>query len=152
MCARAILIVFSTASAPVVTKIAFFGVGGVLFYLFYGLVNRFTRLRIFRALVGAGPEGMNPGALGVLLAFAIPYSRTEDDAASPSHRLEEALHKPVAFLILPVFSVHARSIPGGDSPALIGLALFVGLGHGSGSRRAWGAKPAGRAGAGMDRE
>jgi DNA-binding transcriptional ArsR family regulator len=26
-----------------------------------------VRLRVFRALVGAGPEGMNPGALGVLL-------------------------------------------------------------------------------------
>lgn len=29
------------------------------------------------------------------------------------------------FLILPVFSVHARSIPGGDSPALVGLALGI---------------------------
>ncbi len=29
------------------------------------------------------------------------------------------------FLILPVFSVHARSIPGGDSPVLIGLALGI---------------------------
>jgi MFS family permease len=29
------------------------------------------------------------------------------------------------FLILPVFSVHARSIPGGDSPILIGLALGI---------------------------
>jgi len=29
------------------------------------------------------------------------------------------------FLILPVFSVHARTIPGGDSPALIGLALGI---------------------------
>lgn len=29
-----------------------------------------SRLRVFRALVGAGPEGMNPGALGVLLDVA----------------------------------------------------------------------------------
>jgi MFS family permease len=29
------------------------------------------------------------------------------------------------FLILPVFSVHARTIPGGDSPALVGLALGI---------------------------
>ena len=28
------------------------------------------RLRVFRALVGAGPEGMNPGALGALLGVA----------------------------------------------------------------------------------
>jgi MFS family permease len=29
------------------------------------------------------------------------------------------------FLILPVFAVHARSIPGGDDPAMIGLALGI---------------------------
>ncbi len=29
------------------------------------------------------------------------------------------------FLILPVFAVHARNIPGGDSPALVGLALGI---------------------------
>ena len=28
------------------------------------------RLRVFRALVGAGPEGMNPGALGLMLDVA----------------------------------------------------------------------------------
>lgn len=29
-----------------------------------------VRLRVFRALVGAGPEGLNPGALGSLLGVA----------------------------------------------------------------------------------
>jgi predicted MFS family arabinose efflux permease len=29
------------------------------------------------------------------------------------------------FLILPVFAVHARTIPGGDNPALVGLALGI---------------------------
>ncbi|MDH4115174.1 MAG: MFS transporter [Burkholderiaceae bacterium] len=29
------------------------------------------------------------------------------------------------FLILPVFAVHARSMPGGDKPALVGLALGI---------------------------
>ncbi|CAN5251114.1 MFS transporter [soil metagenome] len=29
------------------------------------------------------------------------------------------------FLILPVFAVHARSMPGGDSPALVGLAIGI---------------------------
>ena len=29
-----------------------------------------VRLRVFRALVGAGPEGMNPGALGLMLDVA----------------------------------------------------------------------------------
>lgn len=50
-------------------------------------------------------SGVHATIAGVLLAFAIPYSAQEDDAASPSHRLEHALHKPVTFLILPVFAL-----------------------------------------------
>jgi NhaA family Na+:H+ antiporter len=50
-------------------------------------------------------SGVHATIAGVLLAFAIPYSSTEDDAASPSHRLEHVLHKPVAFLIMPVFAL-----------------------------------------------
>jgi len=42
---------------------------------------------------------------GVLLAFAIPFSARDDDATSPSYRLEHALHKPVAFIILPLFAL-----------------------------------------------
>ncbi len=50
-------------------------------------------------------SGVHATIAGVLLAFTIPYSHIEDDPASPSHRLEEMLHKPVAFLILPVFAL-----------------------------------------------
>jgi NhaA family Na+:H+ antiporter len=50
-------------------------------------------------------SGVHATIAGVLLAFAIPYSARQDDAASPSHRLENALHTPVAFLILPVFAL-----------------------------------------------
>jgi len=50
-------------------------------------------------------SGVHATIAGVLLAFAIPYSARSDDAASPSHRLEHLLHKPVAFLILPVFAL-----------------------------------------------
>jgi NhaA family Na+:H+ antiporter len=50
-------------------------------------------------------SGVHATVAGVLLAFAIPFSAKQDDAASPSHRLEHALHKPVAFLILPVFAL-----------------------------------------------
>lgn len=50
-------------------------------------------------------SGVHATIAGVLLAFAIPYSAKQDDAASPSHRLEHMLHKPVALLILPVFAL-----------------------------------------------
>ncbi|MES2825176.1 MAG: Na+/H+ antiporter NhaA [Pseudomonadota bacterium] len=50
-------------------------------------------------------SGVHATVAGVLLAFAIPYSAREDDQASPSHKLEHFLHKPVAFLILPIFAL-----------------------------------------------
>lgn len=50
-------------------------------------------------------SGVHATIAGVLLAFAIPYSSKEDDAESPSHRLEHFLHKPVTFLILPIFAL-----------------------------------------------
>ncbi|MBC7500938.1 MAG: Na+/H+ antiporter NhaA [Herminiimonas sp.] len=50
-------------------------------------------------------SGVHATIAGVLLAFAIPYSAKQDDADSPSHRLEHALHKPVTFLILPIFAL-----------------------------------------------
>ena len=50
-------------------------------------------------------SGVHATIAGVLLAFAIPYSSREDDVKSPSHRLEHILHKPVTFLILPIFAL-----------------------------------------------
>src|SRR5215510_15537794 len=50
-------------------------------------------------------SGVHATIAGVLLAFAIPFSTQEEDAASPSHRLEHMLHKPVAFVILPIFAL-----------------------------------------------
>jgi NhaA family Na+:H+ antiporter len=50
-------------------------------------------------------SGVHATIAGVLLAFAIPYSARAEDAESPSHRLENALHAPVAFGILPVFAL-----------------------------------------------
>lgn len=50
-------------------------------------------------------SGVHATIAGVLLAFAIPYSAITDDETSPSHRLEHFLHKPVAFIILPIFAL-----------------------------------------------
>lgn len=50
-------------------------------------------------------SGVHATIAGVLLAFAIPFSATTDDVASPSHRLEHFLHKPAAFVILPIFAL-----------------------------------------------
>jgi NhaA family Na+:H+ antiporter len=50
-------------------------------------------------------SGVHATIAGVLLAFAIPFTGKEDDEESPSHRLEHFLHKPVAFIILPIFAL-----------------------------------------------
>ena len=56
-------------------------------------------------------SGIHATLAGVMLAFAIPYSAKEEDQESPSHRLEEFLHKPVAFIILPLFALANTAIP-----------------------------------------
>lgn len=50
-------------------------------------------------------SGIHATIAGVLLAFAIPFSEIVDDETSPSYKLEHFLHKPVAFVILPIFAL-----------------------------------------------
>jgi Na+:H+ antiporter, NhaA family len=64
-------------------------------YLFGGAVVWFLMLK----------SGVHATIAGVMLAFAIPFSAKTDDEKSPSHKLENFLHKPVAFMILPIFAL-----------------------------------------------
>lgn len=77
-------------------------------------------------------SGVHATIAGVLLAFAIPYSAKEDDAESPSHRLENILHKPVTFFILPLFALANTGIAAGSDWAAElttanSLAIILGL-------------------------
>jgi Na+:H+ antiporter, NhaA family len=71
------------------------GVMSLLPYLLGGALMWFFMLK----------SGVHATIAGVLLAFTIPFSAKPDDAVSPSHRLEHTLHKPVAFIILPIFAL-----------------------------------------------
>ena len=91
-------------------------------YLLGGAVMWFLMLK----------SGVHATIAGVLLAFAIPYSASQDDGASPSHRLEHALHKPVAFLILPVFALANTGIVvaagwAGELLSANSMGIFLGL-------------------------
>ena len=77
------------------------------------LLNRALRVKaLWPYLLGGAlmwflmlKSGVHATIAGVLLAFTIPYSERQDDGASPAHRMEHVLHKPVAFLILPIFAL-----------------------------------------------
>jgi NhaA family Na+:H+ antiporter len=53
-------------------------------------------------------SGVHATITGVLLAFAIPFGN--GNSKSPSHILERFLHKPVGFLILPLFALSNTAI------------------------------------------
>jgi NhaA family Na+:H+ antiporter len=79
-------------------------------------------------------SGVHATIAGVLLAFAIPFSAKQDDEESPSHKLEHFLHKPVAFVILPIFALAntgivigsdwADSLMSANSSGIIGGLVF----------------------------
>ena len=48
-------------------------------------------------------SGVHATISGVLLAFALPF--TEKDEDNPSYYLQHLLHKPVSFIILPLFAI-----------------------------------------------
>ncbi|MFC4931545.1 Na+/H+ antiporter NhaA [Massilia sp. GCM10023247] len=103
-----VIAVFYTAELSFVYLLAALAVFGALLAM-----NRILRvLALLPYLLGGAlmwflmlKSGVHATIAGVLLAFAIPYSALEDDAASPSHKLENALHTPVAFIILPIFAL-----------------------------------------------
>ena len=87
----------------------YLGLSGALFGLLL-LLNRrkITALWIYLSLgvvlwYCLYQSGIHPTITGVLLAFAIPFGDGKE--SSPSYQLQHFLHKPVAFLILPVFAL-----------------------------------------------
>jgi Na+:H+ antiporter, NhaA family len=92
--------------------------GALSVFLVLIILNRFFRIiAITPYLLGGAlmwflmlKSGVHATVAGVMLAFAIPYSSKDNDLESPSHRLEHILHKPVAFVILPIFSLANTSV------------------------------------------
>ena len=55
-------------------------------------------------------SGIHATISGVMLAFAIPFGKNEEEA-SPSSYLMDKLHEPVAWFILPLFALANTAIP-----------------------------------------
>ena len=137
-----VIAIFYTAELSVAYLIGALAVFGLLV-----AINRLFRvMSLIPYLLGGAlmwflmlKSGVHATIAGVLLAFAIPFSAKEDDVESPSHKLEHVLHRPVAFIILPIFALAntgivvgtgwAQNLTGANSSGIIaGLVLGKPLG------------------------
>lgn len=106
-------------------------------FLTLGLLNRLKVTSIIPYLLGGVAmwyfmlhSGVHATISGVLLAFVIPFGKGDDRSAS--YRLQQFLHKPVSYIILPVFALANTAIvlKGGVAGALTSSnskGIFFGL-------------------------
>jgi NhaA family Na+:H+ antiporter len=92
----------------------------LLFYLLPGILMWYCFLQ----------SGVHATLSGVLLAFAIPFH--PNDKKNVSLRLQQFLHKPVAFIIIPVFALvnTAIELPGNFIESLVNtnsIGIIAGL-------------------------
>ncbi|MES2544317.1 MAG: Na+/H+ antiporter NhaA [Bacteroidota bacterium] len=100
-----IIAVFYTSSISLLNLGIAFGIMGFLFIL-----NRLKVNNLIPYLIGGVAmwyfmmnSGVHPTITGVLLAFVIPFG--DGSTNSVSYKLQHFLHKPVAFIILPLFAL-----------------------------------------------
>jgi NhaA family Na+:H+ antiporter len=106
-----VIAIFYTKSFSLVYLLAALGIFALLFvlgkfkvyalsiYLIGGIIMWYCMLQ----------SGVHATIAGVLLAFAIPFNR-KDESNNPSYKLQHFLHKPVAFIILPIFALANTAI------------------------------------------
>jgi len=98
------------------TGISWFNLGIVAaIMLFLFILNRLKVHNLIPYLIGGVAmwyfmlhSGVHATITGILLAFVIPFGK--GDEKSPSYILQHLLHKPVAFIILPIFALANTSI------------------------------------------
>jgi NhaA family Na+:H+ antiporter len=127
-----VIAIFYTGSVEWINLVIALSIFGVLLIL--------NRLKVYNLIpylvMGAAMwyfmlhSGIHATISGVLVAFAIPFGN--GDEKSTSYLLQHFLHKPVAFLILPLFALAntAVRIPDDWIPALIeanSVGIFAGL-------------------------
>jgi NhaA family Na+:H+ antiporter len=110
-----VIAIFYTSSISIINLFIALGIWGFLFIL-----NRLKVNNLIPYLIGGVimwyfmlNSGVHATITGVILAFAIPFG--DGGEKSPSYILQHFLHKPVAFLILPLFAIANTCIAiGGD--------------------------------------
>lgn len=114
LCAILVIAVFYTKTLLLSHLFIALGIFGVLL-----LLNRFKIYSLVWYIIGGIAmwyfmlkSGVHATITGVLLAFAIPFEKGGE--SSISYKLQHWLHKPVAFIILPVFALANTAIFFGD--------------------------------------
>ena len=123
-----VIAVFYTASL----NLQALGVAFAIFALLL-ILNRMRVHNLIPYLIGGAfmwyymlASGIHATITGVLLAFAIPFGK--GDEKSPSYILQDFLHVPVAYFILPLFALANTCIPvTGDALAGLGTTLSLGI-------------------------
>lgn len=106
-----IIAIFYTTSLSFINLFIALGIFGSLLIL-----NRLKVHNLIPYLIGGVAmwyfmlhSGVHATISGVLLAYAIPFGN--GGAKSPSYILQHFLHKPIAFIILPLFAIANTCIP-----------------------------------------
>lgn len=106
-------------------------------FLFLGILNRLKVRNLIPYLLGGIAmwyfmlhSGVHATITGILLAFVIPFGN--GDEKSTSYILQDFLHKPVSFFILPVFALASTAIVIGNIDisnftSSNALGIFLGL-------------------------
>jgi NhaA family Na+:H+ antiporter len=123
-----IIAVFYTSSISVLNLGIALGILVILFFL-----KQFKIYNLIPYLIGGAIawyfmllSGVHATITGVLLAFVIPF--TGGGEKSPSYILQHFLHKPVAFIILPLFALANTCIAiGGDWLNNLGNSNSLGI-------------------------
>jgi NhaA family Na+:H+ antiporter len=127
-----IIAIFYTSSLSLLNLGIALGIMGVLFIL-----NRMKINILFPYLIGGVlmwyfmlNSGVHATITGVLLAFVIPFG--DGSKKSISYKLQHILHKPVAFVILPLFAIANTCIEIGADwqsglSSLSSLGIMLGL-------------------------
>lgn len=105
-----VIAIFYTTTITYINLFIALGIFGLLLVL-----NRLKVHNLIPYLIGGVAmwyfmlnSGVHATITGVLIAFAIPFGNGGEK--SPSYILQHFLHKPVAFLILPLFAIANTSI------------------------------------------
>jgi NhaA family Na+:H+ antiporter len=123
-----VIAIFYTTSLSFVNLGIALGILGLL-----GILNRLKVYNLIPYLIGGAvawyfmlQSGVHATITGVILAFVIPFG--DGGEKSPSYILQHFLHKPVAFIILPLFALANTCIViGGDWISNLGTSDSLGI-------------------------